>query len=168
MKKFFSLLIAFVLIGMYSCQEKQVSKQYFEASPEIEMVETLIEAYLNQDWVTFKSYYSDTAKIWSNRWPGDNPGITVDENLESMKASISSIYSYSFEETVINMIISNDGQKYVLFWSKWTGKFTEDGDELVIPVNIVYEFIDTKIVYEYGFWDNLPAYLVEQALLKED
>lgn len=154
---------------MYSCQEQQVQKQYFEASPEIEMVEIGIEAYLNQDWETYRSSYSDTAKIWSNGWPGDDdPGMTIDENLEGMKATISSLYSYSFEDIIIDMIISNDGRKYVFFWSKWTGKFTEDGDEFVIPVHLVQEFVDNKIVYEYGFWDNLPMYLAQQALVKED
>ena len=169
MKKYLISLIVFVLIGIYSCQEQQVSKQYFEASPEIDMVDTLIEAYLNQDWETYRSNYSDTVRIWSNGWPGDDdPGMTIDEDLEDMKTSISSFYSYSFEEKIIDMIISNDGQKYVLFWGKWTGKLTEDGDELVIPVHLVFEFVDNKIVYEYGFWDNLSIYLARQALEKED
>lgn len=169
MKKYLISLIILVLIGSYSCQEQQVSKQYFEASPEIDLMEKGIEAYLNQDWETYSSNYSDTARIWSNGWPADDdPGMTIDENLEGMKASISSIYSYSFEETIVLMTISSEGTKYVYFWSKWTGKLTEDGDELVIPVHLVCVFVDSKIVYEYGFWDNLPIYLARQALETED
>ena len=169
MKKYLISLIILVLIGSYSCQEKQVTKQYFESSPEIDLMEKGIEAYLNQDWETYRSNYSDTAIIWSNRWPGDDdPGITIDEDLENMKASISSFYSYSFEETIFEMSITDKGAKWVYFWGKWTGKLTEDGDELVIPVHLACEFVDSKIVYEYGFWDNLPIYLAQQALLAED
>ena len=82
MKKYLISLIVFVLIGIYSCQEKQVTKQYFDASPEIDLVKESIEAYLNQDWVTQKSCYSDTAKIWDNEW---DTGTSVDETIKGMK-----------------------------------------------------------------------------------
>lgn len=168
MKKHLISLIILVLIGIYSCQEEQVQKQYFEDSPEIDIAKKAIDAYLKQDWVTYKSYYSDTAKIWDNVWSDSDPGTTIDENIEGMKASTSSLVSYSFEESIYEMIISNDEEKYVYFWGKWTGKFTEDGDNVVVPVHIAFNVVDNKIVAEYGFWDNLPIYLAQQALETED
>lgn len=106
--------------------------------------------------------------IWSNVWGGDDPGMAIEEDLEAAKTFISSIYSYTFGETIVLMNISSEGRKFVYHWGKWSAKLTEDGDELVIPVHHVFEFVDNKIVFEYGFWDNLPIYLAQQALETED
>lgn len=168
MKKYLISLIILVLIGIYSCQEQQVTSQYFDDSPEIDLVKTSIEAYLNQDWETYNSCYSDTAMIWKNTWGDSDLGMTIDENVESMKVTFSSFFSYSFEQTILFGMDDNEGVKYVYFWSKWTGKLTKDGDEIVIPIHLVYYIVDNKIVAEYGFWDNLPIYLAKQALETEE
>lgn len=167
MKKYLISFIILVLIGSFSCQEEQESKQYFEDCPEIETAKKLTEAFLSQDWETFKSCFSDTAKIWENSWYL-SPSMTVEENIEGMKALVSPLYGYTFEETIFEMVITNEGEKCVYFWGKWIGKFSENGDEIIIPVHSAYLFIDNKIIYEFDFFDSLPLYLAQQALEKED
>ena len=167
MKKLSILLMIIGLIGINSCQEKQVQKQYFQQSPEIEVAKKLVDSYVNQDWEAFRSCYSDTARIWKNVWFTSEPGTSVDESVAELKEFLPHIADYSYEETLWEMIVNNEGQKWVHFWGKWVGKLTDDGDEIEIPVHIAYGFIGDKIVYESGFWDNLPIYLAQQALETE-
>ena len=167
MKKYLILLFVFVLIGIYSCQELQVPKQYFDASPEIDLVKTTFDAVLNQDWETYRSCYSDTAKIWENTDFLD-PGISIDKVIESMKSFIPLYTNYSYENQVWEMIIDNKGETWVYVWAKFVGKLSEVDDDIVIPFHTAYRVTGDKIVYEYGFWDNLPIYLAMQALETED
>jgi hypothetical protein len=168
MKRYLILFSAFVLIGMYSCQTKQSSKQYFEASPEIDVVNKVTEAFLNQDWETYRTYYSDTAKIWENTWYLTDQYMSIDKSIEGMRALTSSFIYQSFEETTLEMIITNKGEKWVYFWGNWTGKFTDDGEEIVIPIHHAMLFVDGKIVSELNFFDSHPIYLAQMALEKED
>lgn len=168
MKNYLISFFILVLIGSYSCQEQQIPKQYFEASTEIEVVKKLTEAFLNQDWETYRSCYSDTAKIWENTWYLTDQYMGIDESIESMKVFVSSLVNQSFEEATLEMIITNKGEKWVYFWANWKGKLTEDGDEIVVPIHHAILFVDAKIVSELNFFDSLPIYLAQQAFLSEE
>lgn len=168
MKKYLISFFIFVLIGCYSCQEQNAPKQYFEESAEIEVVKKLTEAFLNQDWETYRSCYSDTAKVWENVWWNSDPGMSIDESIEFTKSFTSSLVKYTFEDITYEMIIKNNGDVWVSFWAKWRGQFTEDGKDVNLAVHNALCFVDTKIVYELGFWDNLPIYLAQQALLSKE
>ena len=58
------ILFLLTTICFVACQ--QPKKQYFEASPEIDSVKKSLTAFQNQDWVTFRSIYADSAKIAVN------------------------------------------------------------------------------------------------------
>ena len=162
MKKlvFFITVIAFCI----SCQENQPSKHYFEQSPEIDIAKKAIDAYLKQDWEIFKSLYSDTARIWHNEYYAKNPGLSIDEVIESNKEPLASLVYYRFEGELWEMIVNNKGEKWVHFWGNWVAKLAEEGEDVEIPVHIAYGVVDNKIVYEAGFWDNFPLFLAQQAI----
>jgi hypothetical protein len=61
MKKVICLVF---LVSIMACQAPQ--NQFTEVSPEIESVQKSLEAFLKQDWTTFRSIYADTAKIAVN------------------------------------------------------------------------------------------------------
>jgi hypothetical protein len=167
MKKYLFTLIAFSFLAGASCQEKQAPKQYFEKSPEIDIAKKSVDAYLKQDWVTYKSLYSDTARIWYNEYWETNTGRSIDEVIESMKEPLASLVYYRYEGEIWEMIVNNNGDKWVHFWGNWIGKLAADGEEVKILVHIAYGVVGDKIVYESGFWDNLPFYLEQQRLETE-
>lgn len=168
MKKYLISFIVLILISAYACQYQQVQKQYFEASPEIDVVRKVTEAYLNQDWETYRSYYSDTAKIFENRWYLSGSSMNIDESIESMKAFASTLVSQTFEEITLEMIITDKGEKWVYFWGNWIGKITEEGADIVVPIHHAILLVNEKIVSELNFFDNLPIYLAQQALETEN
>ena len=134
MKKYLWTLFAIVLLTGTSCQNKQSPKQYFEQSPEIDIAKKSVDAYLKQDWVTYKSLYSDTARIWYNEYWVTNPGLSIGEVIESMKEPLASLVYYSYEGETWEMIVNNNGDKWVHFWGNWIGKLTADGEEVKIIV----------------------------------
>lgn len=166
MKSNLKLLSFVVLIAAFcfSCQEKQVPKHYFDQSPEIDIAKKAVDAYLNKDWVTVKSCYSDTAKIWHNVYWAKNPGKSIDEAIEESKTGLASIVSYKYEGIMWEMIINTNDEKWVHFRGNWIGKLSEESDEIEIVVHIDYCVAGGKIVQEAGFWDNLPLYLAQQKL----
>jgi hypothetical protein len=168
MKIQINLLLFFGIFLIFSRQENLTTKQYYEECAEIDLAKKLIEAYLDQDWETYRSCYSDTARIWQNAWHTSDPGITPEEEIKATKDFVSKLASYTYEETIWEMIVNNAGDKWVHLWGKWVGKLTPNSDELVVPVHIAFGVIGDKIVYESGFWDNLPMHLVQQELEKEE
>ena len=168
MKTQFILFLSLGILLIPCCLQSQTTKQYFEECPEIDLGKKLIKAYLNQDWETYRSCYSDTVRIWQNAWYTSDPGITLEEEIKATKDFVSKLATYTYEETIWEMIVNNNGDKWVHLWGKWVGKLTPNGDELVVPVHIAFSVIGDKIVYEAGFWDNLPMHFVQQELEKEE
>jgi hypothetical protein len=166
MKKKLKSLSSLFLIAIFciSCQQKQTPKQYFEESPEIEVCKKAVNAYLNQDWETFRSCYSDTAKIWYNKYFLKYPAQNIDEIINNIKDPLGSMEFFKYEGVLWEMIINNAGQNWVHFWGTWIGKLSEESDDVDIVVHIAYSIENGKIVMEVGFWDNLPLYLAQQKL----
>ena len=157
-----------MLITLFcSCKVEQAPKQYFQESPEIEVCKKALDAYLKQDWTTFRSCYDDTARVWRNSWV-DSPGIPIDSVIAEIKGPLASSVYYRFEGNLWEMIINNQGYKWVHFWGQWVGKIAPEAEEVKVPVHMAYGFNGDKISQEMGVWDNLPLYLAQQALKKPD
>lgn len=147
MKKLFLLGLAVSLF--VACQtEKQ---RYFSESPEIETVKAGINAYEAQDWESWKANLADTAKFYPNR----TKGLSADDYLENTKAMVATLSSYSFDQdnTFVEMVIDKDNETWVNYWSNWKGTIAVNGKELTIPVHLTIQFVNGKIVEEYGYWD---------------
>ena len=163
MKKlaFFTLIVLLT----FACTNRQETKQYFEESPEIEVVKKLIQAYNDQDWATFESFYSDTAKIWYNSHYMVDEGVAPDESIKGFKTIASNMdYREFTDNRLFEMVVTNDGLNWVHFWGKHVAKFSGIDEETTIVTHIDYNFKDGKIVSEVGYWDNLPAYLAMEKM----
>ena len=157
------ILLLIILLGV-SCQVEKPTKQFFIESPEMDICNKVVEAYENQDWETYRSFYSDTAKLWYNENFDKHPGENIDNYIESIKDNLASMVYYRIEGDISEMIIDNAGDKWVYMWGFWVGKLTEETDEIETPFHLAYHIKDGKIVEEVGFWDNLPLYLEMQKL----
>ncbi|MFH4966475.1 nuclear transport factor 2 family protein [Gaetbulibacter sp. M235] len=154
------LLLGLAVIFLAACEKQK--QQYFSESPEIETVKVGIKAYETQDWTTWKANFADTAKIYHNTIKG----ITPDEDLEDIQEMISNLSSYKFDEkeTFIEMVIDKDDETWVNYWSVWKGKLAANNQELTIPVHLTMQFINGKIVKEYGYWDSAPMVMAFQEI----
>lgn len=126
--------------------------RYTTSSPEIEISKKALEAYLKADWEQWVTQYSDTAKIFHNDWDNYRDFNQV---IDGHKAMLAYFSSYEFEEgrSIYEMIIDDEGKKWVNFWGLWRGTVKETGRKISIPVHITKNFVDGKNVEEYGFWN---------------
>jgi hypothetical protein len=147
MKKLLLLVLTAMLIT--ACQQEK--QRYFSESPEIETVKAGINAYESQDWESWKANLADTAKFY----PNTTKGISSTEYLENTKAMVATLSSYGFDQdnTFAEMVIDKDNETWVNYWSTWKGTIAANGKELTIPVHLTIQFVNGKIVEEYGYWD---------------
>ena len=155
MKKmlFFLITICFV-----ACQ--QLKKQYFEASPEIDSVKKSLTAFLKQDWITFRSIYSESAKIAVNTSDKEK-FINNDQHIESEKEAFITFTDSKIQDVDYKMIITDKGEKWVLMWYNAIAK-TKGGVEVKFPAHESFRFVEGKIVFQNNYYDNLPIYLALQ------
>lgn len=142
-------ILGLILVFILACNTE--SQRYYSESAEIESVKKVIEAYEKQDWDTWKTHFADTAKVFHNK----NTGIPYQESMKRHQDMISNFSSYSFsdEKTVLEMVIDKNGNKWVNYWSVWSGKLKANGEQLEIPVHLTSQYLDGKIVKEYGYYD---------------
>jgi len=147
MKKTLVLLIC--CIALFSCQNQP---RYTTSSPEIDIAKEHLKAYENGDWKTWKEQYTADSKIYHNNWDNSR---TSDEALTGHQLIISylSDYEYIDEPMFYEMIIDDDGKKWVNFWGVWQGIITETGTQIKVPVHLSINYAEGKVVEEYGFWD---------------
>jgi ketosteroid isomerase-like protein len=139
----------------------EASKNTFtEISPEIDIMRQMIKDYEGGDWKSYKSHYTEDAKIYHNR-VNSNPR-SVDEAIEEHKSFIGQVSEYKYstsENQTVEMIIDSKGTTWVSFWGVWTGTFAESGNETEIIVHLTSKFEDGKIVQEHMYWDTAPFVL---------
>ncbi|WGF92984.1 nuclear transport factor 2 family protein [Aequorivita marisscotiae] len=150
MKKSILLVLAAVL-SLTAC--KQQEKRYTQQSPEIDTYKKVIEAYDKQDWETMASHYSDTAKIMNN--VTEKEAQTLAELVASDKedASLFSSWEYVDGESEFEMVVTDKGKTYVNFWGLWQGTLAANNKTYTIPTHLTAQFVDGKIVKEFGYWD---------------
>jgi hypothetical protein len=135
-----------------SCQAP-VEKQYFSESADIDLGRKVMAAYLAADWDAYPEFYADTARIWRNKnWKKDD-GFTSKQYVEDLKKALESVSSYKFEPQVWHSIIIKDGEHWVLFWGIWTGHNDATNKDYDIPVNLVMQIVDNKIVQQLEFYN---------------
>jgi len=145
MKK--TLLLALCALVFIACQEQR----YFSSSPEIDIAKKSIEFYKNGDWENWISKFADNAKIYHNNWDKSKTSADAVAGHKAMLANFSS-YEYLDEPIFFEMIVKDNGEKWVYYWATWVG-ISLDGKELKIPLHMASNYKDGKVVAEYGFWD---------------
>jgi hypothetical protein len=153
------LFLSLTLFCFAACQ--QPKKQYFESSPEIDIVKRTVNAYLNKDWDTFRSMYADTAKIAGNVWSPDK-FITLDKHMENEKTGTENFTDIKISDDIVYcMVITDKGEKWVLMWFNWSAK-AKNGTEVSTPVHEGLRFVGDKVVFHFAVYNELPIYLALQ------
>jgi hypothetical protein len=156
MKKIVLMLLT---IGvLMACQEKQPVR-FTTSSPEISTFKKMIDDYEKANWSSWATMYSDTAKIYHNNWDNSSTVAEIQKGHESLNVNLSS-YGFDKDQMVVEQNLDDDGETWVNFWSLWKGKLRANGKEIHIPVHLTAQFVDGKVVEEYGFW-NMSEYVAE-------
>lgn len=147
------LLLGMATIQFISCQEGPV--RYTQNSPEIDTIKKLIANYDGKTYDT--SMYADTSKTYYNT--KENP-MSPSETMEYHKQTDANYANRGFltDHQEYEMVLTDDGETWVNCWLDWKGALAANGKEFVIPLHLTYQFVDGKIVREYGYWN--PSALV--------
>lgn len=163
MKKLaFLFLAAIILVG---CD--QGKQRYTQSSAEIDSFKAAVAAYESGDWEAYKSKFADTAQVFYNSDSNyRSPTEVADYHMETN----GSLSSYGFEDDKgdIEMVVTDDGETWVNFWGVWKGTVASTMAEVEIPVHLTAQFVDGKIVKEYGYWDNAPMQKAMAEAASED
>ncbi|MBU2940231.1 nuclear transport factor 2 family protein [Lacinutrix sp. C3R15] len=154
------IALGLLLLVLASCNKKN---RYTQDSPEIDIVKAVINNYDYQKWDSLTMNYADTAKVYYNT---RNLFFTAKSLPEYHKKNDSSFLTRAFEENrrEFEMVTDDNGKKWVNFWGIWEGNLLENNKKIEMPVHITYQFINKKIVLEYGYWDASQLVLELQRL----
>ena len=150
---YFSLICVLV----FACQTEQ---RYFRDGPEIELVQKAVQAYVDQDWETYRACFADTARIYSNAWNGGD--ISPDEDIQNHKtirANLSSVEVLGWEpgkDPYIEMVFDFDKEKWVSTWFLWRGTLAANSQILDIPVHLACNIEEGKIAVQEVYFNMLP------------
>jgi len=158
MKKLLGL--GMLLLAIVSCNNSQ---RYSQNSKEIDIVKATINYYDYQKWDSLVMNYADTAKVYYNT---RDQYFTAKSLPDYHIKNDSSFLTRAFEDDrrEYEMITDDNGKKWVNFWGIWEGNLLENNIKIEIPVHITYQFIDKKIVREYGYWNASELVLALQDL----
>jgi len=148
------IVIALLVVGFFWACKEQGPARYTVTSVEIDEAKALLSEYEKGDWEAWMTHYADTAKVYHN----SNTAVTAAEALDAHKGALTNVSAYDFadEGQFTEMIIDDKGEKWVYFWGTWEGTLSANGEKMELPVHLAMQFVDNKIVEEYGFWDNSP------------
>ncbi|WP_411031897.1 nuclear transport factor 2 family protein [Spongiimicrobium sp. 3-5] len=148
MKKAIFLILT---IGLFaSCQPKGPAR-YSVNSAEIDVAKKLVADYEKGDWDAWTGHYADSAKVYHNSVDAVTPE-QISEGLKDLLKSVSS-YGFSDEDVYYEMVIDDQGEKWVNYWANWEGVLEANDKKLTIPVHITLQFVENKIVEEHAYYD---------------
>lgn len=151
MKKLF--LLGLCTLFFLGCQ--QAETRYTTKSPEIDVAKAVLKDYTAGNWEGWASHYADTAKISHNTLETSSTAETL-EGLKQILANTSE-YGFSDKNIFYEMVIDDDKERWVNFWGTWEGTLAANGQKLIIPVHLTFQFVDNKIVEEHAYY-NIAEY----------
>ncbi len=154
-----TLLLGIAALLFVSCNQGPV--RYTQNSPEIDTVKQLLANYDSRSYDT--SMFADTSKTYYNT--KDNP-LSPSEAMEYHKQNDANYSTRGFQEEnqEYEMVIPDNGETWVNCWLNWKGTIAATGKEIEIPVHLTYQFVEGKIVKEYGYWDPTEVVLEMQKI----
>ena len=164
--------LAMLALIVMACQPPP-PKQYFTESPEIDIAKAAIDAYTDQDWDAYRQLFADTAAIYRNSW---GEPITIDSSIAIHQGGAELVSDISWsgpgeEGPVYEMIVTDEGAKWVHFWGLWNATFKATGQEFAIPVNISLQIVEGKIAIDAVIFDSAPitmAVMAYQESMEDD
>jgi len=154
--------VGLLILAIVSCNKSQ---RYSQNSKEIDIVKATINHYDYQKWDSLVMNYADTAKVYYNT---RDLFFTAQSLPDYHKKNDSTFLTRAFEDDrrEYEMITDDNGKKWVNFWGIWEGNLNANNKKIEIPVHITYQFIDNKIVLEYGYWNSSELVLALQEIEK--
>ncbi|MCJ7757455.1 MAG: nuclear transport factor 2 family protein [Gillisia sp.] len=164
MKNKIFIILTFALFT--SCPNTN-EERYTQNSPEIDTYKQLLKDYEMGNWEAMAVHYADTAKIYYNEIE-KNPR-TISESIEEDRknSAILSSYGYIPDSMEFEMVVTDDGETWVNFWGVWQGRLAENNKLFEIPSHMTIQFVNGKIVKEYGYWNNTEMVLELMDLEKQ-
>ncbi|GLU44316.1 nuclear transport factor 2 family protein [Allomuricauda sp. NBRC 101325] len=157
------ILLCTVAALLFSgCQNAPV--RYTQDSPEIDTVKNLIANYNSKLFDT--AVYADTSKTYYNT--NKNP-MSPSEAMDYHRNTDINYSNRGFakDNQEYEMVVTDDGETWVNCWLQWQGTLAANDQAVEIPVHLTYQFVDGKIVREYGYWDPSEIMLTLQKLEAE-
>lgn len=142
-------------------------KQGITESADIDLGKKVMAAYLAGDWDSYPGLYADTAKIWSNKnWTKDE-GFTVQQYVDDRKSGLESVSSYKVEAEYWQSLLDDEGDVWVSFWGVWVGHSDATNKDYEIPLHIVMQVVDNKIIQQIEFYNETEITVDMMALAQE-
>ncbi|WP_240665755.1 nuclear transport factor 2 family protein [Lutibacter sp. HS1-25] len=153
------LFTALLLMLISSCQNKQ---RYTQTSDEIETVKKIINAYNAKNYESIVGYFADTANVFFNS-PQPFKASKLPEYHAQTDLELSS-RGFLDEGLEYEMVLTDDNKTWVNFWGTWVGTLAANGKQITLPIHLTLQFIDGKVVTEYGYWDSSLMILALQEI----
>lgn len=159
-----NIMLVLLLITTIAACKNEV--RYTQNSPEIETYKQAVKDYEMGNWESYVTHYADTAKIAYNTT--EKNALTLAQSIALNKEGIATLSSYNYvpEESEYEMVVTDKGETWVNFWGLWQGRLKANNQLYEIPVHLTAQFIDGKIVKEFGYWDNSSLILALKELKK--
>jgi len=152
------ILLGLSIILFIACEQKK--ERYTQQSPEIETVKLLLNNYNNKTYDL--SIYADSSKTFYNSSGALSPKEVINYHNQNDINYASRSFQRDGEE--LEMVLDDKDRTWVNFWGDWKGTLTANQKEITIPIHLTYQFVDGKIVREYGYWDPTEVLLSLQAI----
>jgi len=148
------LLFGVVLCVLISACETQ--QRYTQTSSEIETVKAIIKDYNAKNYESVVSHFADTANVYFNSSTSFKAGKLPDYH----NGTDSNFSARGFIEKgqEYEMVVTDKGATWVNFWGAWEGTFAANGKKTALQIHLTLQFIDGKVVTEYGYWMHLVLY----------
>ena len=146
------ILLGLAIVLFTACNSKP--ERYTQKSPEIESYKAGLKDYNDQNWESLVSRYADTANVFFNT----TVPMRFNKIPEFHQNNETAFSSRGFIEKgqQYEMVLTEEGETWVNFWGVWNGTLAANNKKMEVPVHLTAQFIDGKIVREYGYWDNAP------------
>ena len=152
-------LFFLTVLFLWSCKTET---RYTTKSAEIEHVKALISDFNAGRWDAWIGRYADTAKLYHNSTESSSAAElskVLAADLEAMSA-----YGFQKKDRFFEMVVDDEGDKWVNFWGTWEGTIAQNKQKLEIPVHITVQFSGDKIVEEHAFYNMSELAMAMMAL----
>ena len=154
-----NIIFTILTIAVFTSCPKTNEARYTQNSPEIDTYKQSLKDYEMGNWEALANYYADTAKIYYNAT--EKKPRTISESIEEDRKNsrVLSSYGYIPDSMEFEMVVTDDGETWVNLWGVWQGRLVENNKLFEIPSHMTIQFVNGKIVKEFGYWNNTEMVL---------
>lgn len=152
------IYLGLLLVLFTACKEQRYTQQ----SPEIDTVKSVIKEYNAKNYTAVVSHFADTANIYFNSTKSFKPSELP--NYHEQTDPDFSSRGFIDEDLEYEMVKTDKGNTWVNFWGHWQGTLAANEKKIELEIHLAFQFIDGKIVTEYGYWDASPIVLALQEI----